>query len=81
MLVFIVLAAEVLAAEVLAAEVLAAEALTAEALLNSLHAVNASFADLGGTKNIHVLREKSSIKMIKNRFPHREMGRGPTMSE
>ena len=55
MLAFIVLAAEVLTAKVLAAEVLAAEVVTAEALLNSVHAVNASFADLVGIKNIHVM--------------------------
>ena len=76
-----VLTAEVLTAEVLTAEVLTAEMLAAEALLNSVHAVNASFADLVGIKNIHVKREKSSTKMIKNRFPPKEIGRGPPMSE
>ena len=42
-------------AEVPAAEVLAAEVLAAEAHLNSVHAVNASFADLVGIKKIQVM--------------------------
>ena len=62
-------------------EVLAAEVLAAVVLLNSVHAGNASFADWVGIKNIHVMREKSSTKMIKNRFPPMEIGRGPPMSE
>ena len=67
--------------EVQATEVLAAEVLAAEALLNSVHAVNASFADLVGIKNIHAKREKLSTTMIKNQIPPRKMGRGPPMSD
>ena len=80
MLAFTVLV-EVRAAEMLAAEVLSPEVFAAEVCLNSVHAVNASFADLVGIKKIQVMREKSSTKMIKNRFPPREIDRGPPMSE
>ena len=77
----ILLLAKVELAEVPPAEVLSPEVLPAEANLNSVHAVNASFADLVGIKKIQVMREYLSTKMIKNRFQPREIGRGPPMSE